>query len=55
MGKWFCIFWGTTPASTTDKPKAAVPVCKVGKVHGDWQEVEKLNPPVKGLVEADNP
>ena len=55
MGKWFCIFWGTTPTNTTDKPKAAVPVCKVGKVHGDWQEVEKLNPPVKGLVEADNP
>ncbi len=53
--KWFCIFWGRTPASTTDKPKAAVPVCKVGRIDGDWKEVEKLNPPVRGIVEADNP
>ncbi len=34
-GKAFCIFWGPTPASAGDKPKAAGPVNVIGVVKGD--------------------
>jgi len=34
-GKAFCIFFGRTPASTDDKPRAASPVNVFGKVIGD--------------------
>ncbi len=52
--KWFCIFWGPTPCSVGDnKPKAAVPVCKIGNVSGDWGAVEKLAESVDGVVEID--
>ncbi len=40
LGYWppgtaFCIFYGRTPASTDDRPRAASPVNIVGKVVGD--------------------
>ncbi len=34
-GKAFCIFFGPTPASTGDAPRAASPVNVVGRVLGD--------------------
>ncbi|MFO8056582.1 MAG: cyclophilin-like fold protein [bacterium] len=34
-GEAFCIFWGPTPASDGDKPKAAGPVNVIGMVKGD--------------------
>jgi hypothetical protein len=34
-GNAFCIFFGPTPASTSDKPVAASPVNILGKVLGD--------------------
>ncbi|MFX1317306.1 MAG: cyclophilin-like fold protein [Promethearchaeota archaeon] len=34
-GTGFCIFFGRTPASTSDKPKAASPVNIFAKVEGD--------------------
>lgn len=34
-GSAFCIFFGRTPASTDDKPRAASPVNILGKVAGD--------------------
>lgn len=34
-GKAFCIFFGPTPVSTSDKPRAASPVTLVGKVTED--------------------
>lgn len=34
-GNAFCIFFGTTPASTGDAPRAASPVNVVGRVLGD--------------------
>ena len=34
-GNGFCIFFGRTPASTSDKPKAASPVNVFGKVLSD--------------------
>jgi hypothetical protein len=40
LGYWppgtaFCIFYGRTPASTDDRPRAASPVNIIGKVVGD--------------------
>jgi len=40
LGYWppgtaFCIFYGRTPASTDDRPRAASPVNIVGNVVGD--------------------
>ena len=34
-GNAFCIFFGRTPASSDDRPKAASPVNIIGKVTGD--------------------
>ncbi len=34
-GKGFCIFFGPTPASKDDKPKAASPVNLFAKIEGD--------------------
>lgn len=34
-GRAFCIFFGCTPASTGDEPRAASPVNPVGKIEGD--------------------
>ncbi len=35
MGKAFCIFFGPTPASTDDRPRAYSPVNVLGRVLGD--------------------
>ena len=34
-GNAFCIFFGPTPASNTDKPRAASPVNLIGKISDD--------------------
>jgi len=34
-GPYFCIFFGPTPVSTDDKPRAACPVNRIGRVCGD--------------------
>ncbi|NLX60388.1 MAG: hypothetical protein GXY74_15025 [Phycisphaerae bacterium] len=34
-GSAFCIFWGPTPASDGDEPRAASPVNPLGKLVGD--------------------
>ena len=34
-GKAFCIFFGPTPASTGNEPRAASPVNPIGQVAGD--------------------
>ncbi len=34
-GTAFCIFWGATPASSGDEPRAASPVNPLGKLDGD--------------------
>jgi len=41
-GKAFCIFFGRTPASTDDKPRAASPVNVFGKVIGDLSGLKKV-------------
>lgn len=49
---WFCLFFGPTPASRGQEPRAAVPVLKVGKVKGDWTVVKRLGESVKATVES---
>ena len=34
-GSGFCIFWGRTPVSTSDKPKAASPINVFAHIEGD--------------------
>jgi len=41
-GEAFCIFFGPTPASTSDEPRAASPVNVFGKVLGDPQVFRKV-------------
>jgi len=41
-GKALCIFFGRTPASTDDKPRAASPVNVFGKVIGDLSGLKKV-------------
>jgi hypothetical protein len=35
VGQAFCIFFGPTPVSTDERPRAYSPVNVIGRVHGD--------------------
>ena len=48
VGEAFCIFFGPTPASTGDKPRAASPVNIVGRVLGDAKRFRQV--PVDATV-----
>jgi len=41
-GEAFCVFFGPTPASTDDTPRAASPVNVVGRVLGDSAEFRRV-------------
>jgi hypothetical protein len=41
-GEAFCVFFGPTPASTDDAPRAASPVNVVGRVLGDSTEFRRV-------------
>lgn len=41
-GSAFCIFWGPTPASNGDQPRAASPVNPVGMVTGNIGELNSI-------------
>jgi hypothetical protein len=41
-GSALCIFFGPTPASTDERPKAVSPVNPIGKITGDVQFMKKL-------------
>ena len=48
LGYWapgtaFCIFFGRTPASTDDRPRAASPVNIIGKITGDATVFRKVS------------
>lgn len=38
-GSAFCIFWGATPASKGDEPRAASNVVPIGRIIGDLSEL----------------
>lgn len=52
-GNGFCIFFGPTPASKADKPKAASPVNIFAKIEGDT-EIFKQFSSFKGLARKKN-
>ena len=41
-GNAFCLFFGPTPASKGEEPRAASPVYRLGRVAGDFQAVKAL-------------
>jgi hypothetical protein len=41
-GKAFCIFFGRTPVSTSDQPRAASPVNSIGRVLGDATDLSAV-------------
>jgi hypothetical protein len=41
-GSAFCIFFGQTPASTNEKPRAASPVNVFGKIQGNLEGLKKV-------------
>jgi hypothetical protein len=43
-GSAFCIFFGPTPASRGDQPRAASPVNIVGRVQGDPTKFRQVQP-----------
>lgn len=49
-GSAFCVFFGPTPASRGDEPRAASPVIPLGAVSGDWASVSALGSSVKAVL-----
>jgi hypothetical protein len=43
MGKAFCIFFGPTPASVADEPRAYSPVNPIGHIQGDASVFAELH------------
>jgi len=41
-GKALCIFFGPTPASTDERPRAASPVLPIGRIEGDISFLKSL-------------
>ena len=41
-GNAFCIFFGPTPVSTDERPKAVAPVNPIGKIEGDTRTLNDL-------------
>lgn len=50
-GNAFCIFFGPTPASSGDQPRAASPVNILGRVVGDAREFRKVRDGEKIFLE----
>jgi hypothetical protein len=43
MGRAFCIFFGPTPVSTDERPRAYSPVNIIGRVEGDATQFKAVN------------
>jgi hypothetical protein len=51
-GEAFCVFFGPTPSSTGDQPRAASPVNIVGRVLGDATELRRVPAGATVMLEA---
>ena len=47
-----CLFFGPTPMSRGEQPRAAFPVLPVGMVRGDWEALAALGGKVSARLEA---
>jgi hypothetical protein len=54
VGKAFCIFFGPTPVSTGDAPRAASPVNIVGSILGDATQFRQVRAGTKVTLERDD-
>lgn len=45
-----CIFFGPTPASEGQEPRAASEVHRIGQVQGDWQAVRGLSHNIQAVL-----
>ena len=50
-GNAFCIFWGPTPASHNEQPRAASPVNLIGRIVGDATKFRSVKSGSQILVE----
>jgi hypothetical protein len=46
-----CVFFGPTPTSRADEPRAVEPVDPIGRVHGDLSVLSELGSTVTALLE----
>jgi len=51
IGRAFCIFFGLTPASTDERPRAYSPVNLLGKVLDDWDGLKSIQNQQSARVE----
>ncbi len=50
-GNALCVFFGPTPASRGDEPRAASPVHPLGRLEGSLEALKKLGPSIKARLE----
>lgn len=50
-GDALCIFFGPTPASSGDEPRAASPVVPLGRLHGGIEKLKGMSGSVRAHVE----
>jgi hypothetical protein len=55
VGEAFCVFFGPTPVSTGDKPRAASPVNVVGRVLGDATQFRQVPAGATVMLEPGEP
>lgn len=51
-GNALCVFFGRTPASRGNEPRAASPVHPIGRLEGSLDALKKLGPTIKARVEV---
>ena len=50
-GQAFCIFWGPTPVSTSNKPRAYSPVNVFGRITGEAKVLDNIEDGQKIIIE----
>jgi hypothetical protein len=53
-GNALCLFFGPTPVSQGEEPRAASAVHRLGRVHGDWRQVKDLGLWVSAVLDEDD-
>ncbi len=54
VGRAFCLFFGPTPVSTDDRPRAYSPVNVLGKVDGDATQFKKVKGGDRVVIERES-
>ena len=51
-GNALCLFFGPTPASTDERPRAASPVVPIGKLSGDPTQLKNFGPSIQAVLKV---